>query len=362
MKIIQLITRTQRRGAEIFASQLAQKLLEKGHEVLVISVYGGKAKLPFDGKLETLDANPSWRGFDFKAWKKLDTLIRDFQPDILQANASETLKFAAISKKMYGWKAVLVYRNANTISGFLDTKAKLIFNRCLMKEVDAVVSVSDATLQDFSSIFDIKHQVAVPIGIDAEEISRSLLAVDSSPLTGDYLIFIGGLVPEKDPLGMMEIFGSLSKNFPHLQLVYLGSGHLWETLSSQIQQRGWVEKVKIIPNQKNIFPLLHQAKALVMPSKIEGLPAVILEAMYCRVPVVAYGVGGIPEVLESGKTGWCIDPEDREAFVQAIQEVLEMEEGRKKKILDSAFDLVTADYNLATVAKKFEQFYLQILE
>jgi glycosyltransferase involved in cell wall biosynthesis len=255
-----------------------------------------------------------------------------------------------------------VYRNANTISGFLDSKFKLIFNRWLMKEVDAVVSVSEATLRDFSGIFNTRHQVAVPIGIDAEEISRSLLAVGSSTLSGDYLIFIGGLVPEKDPLGMLEIFGSLGKKNPHLQLVYLGSGHLSEALSSQIQQRGWMDKVRIIPNQENIFPLLSQAKALVMPSKIEGLPAVILEAMYCRVPVVAYGVGGIGEVLKSGKTGWCVRPGDQKGFVEAVGEVLVIDEGRKKLILDSGAELVNSDYSLSVIASRFERFYLQILE
>ncbi len=359
MKIIQLITRTQRRGAEIFASQLAQKLIEGGHEVMVISVYGGEAKLPFDGKLETLNANPTLRGVDLKAWKKLDVLIREFQADIIQANASETLKIAAISKKLYGWKAALVYRNANTISGFLGNKAKLLFNRWLMAEVDAVVSVSDATLKDFNRIFTVRQQLTIPIGVDAEDISEALQQVDSCPFSGEYLIFIGGLVPEKNPLGMLEIFKELQ--IPNLKMVFLGSGPLEASLLDKIQELGLSDQVLLIPNQANIFPYLANASALVMPSKVEGLPGVILEAMFCKVPVIAYGVGGIPEVVKNGETGWCITPSDSNSFALAIHEVLKLEEAAKQQILNQAHHLVLSHYTLPQITQQFELLYKDLL-
>ena len=162
MKIIQLITRPQRRGAEIFACQLAQKLQEKGHEVWVISIYGGNAHLPFEGLLLSLDANLKWRGFDPKVWKKLNGYIREFQPDLIQANASETLKVAALSKRFFGWKTPLIYRNANQISRFLDSRIKLVLNRWLMAQVDAVISVSEATLQDFRTMFTVAKQITIP--------------------------------------------------------------------------------------------------------------------------------------------------------------------------------------------------------
>lgn len=359
MRIIQLITRIQRRGAEIFASQLAQKLLEGGHEVMVISIYGGEAKLPFDGKLETLNANPTLQGVDFKAWKKLDALIREFQADIIQANASETLKFAAISKKFFGWKPALVYRNANIISGFLGNKAKLLFNRWLMAEVDAVVSVSDATLKDFNQMFTVKHQRAIPIGVDPKDCTEALQQVDSCPISGEYLIFIGGLVPEKDPLGMLEIFKELQ--IPSLKMVFLGSGPLETSLTNKIQKLGLTDQVLLIPNQANIFPYLSNASALVISSKVEGLPGVILEAMYCKVPVIAYGVGGIPEVVKNGKTGWCITPSDSKAFIHSIHEVLTKEAFAKQKNLNQAHHLVLSHYTLPQVTRQFEDFYKDLL-
>ncbi len=221
--------------------------------------------------------------------------------------------------------------------------------------------MSEASQIDFFKTFrfPVQKSRTIPIGIVSRDIDKKLKEVQKLP-PSRYLIQIGSWVPEKDSLGMLDMFVQLQDE--SLNLVFLGSGPLEEEMRRKILDLGLLHRVTLLPNRANIFPILSRAQALVMPSKIEGLPAVILEAMYCRVPVVAYGVGGIPEVLKSGMTGWCIEPGNRKGFVQAIQEVLEMDEDRKKEILDSAFDLVTSDYNLSTLAIKFEKFYREILE
>lgn len=361
MKIFQLIQKPQRRGAEIFAIQLSESLISLGHEVKLIALYKNEKQLSFKGDLIFLDRLLQRRFFDFEGWRQLSDLIKEFQPDLVQANAADTLKFAVFSRLIFGWKAKLVYRNANQMGDFIRGFWHRKFNQFLVDRLEGVISVSEASQIDFFKTFrfPVQKSRTIPIGIVSRDIDKKLKEVQKLP-PSRYLIQIGSWVPEKDSLGMLDMFVQLQDE--SLNLVFLGSGPLEEEMRRKILDLGLLHRVTLLPNRANIFPILSRAQALVMPSKIEGLPAVILEAMYCRVPVVAYGVGGIPEVLESGKTGWCIDPEDREAFVQAIQEVLEMEEDRKKKILDSAFDLVTSDYNLSTLAIKFEKFYREILE
>jgi hypothetical protein len=88
-------------------------LIQKGHEVLLVSLFEGPATLPFSGKKSCPAANPSKRFWDWRAWRKLA-----FQPDLIQANAGGTLKYAICSKLVFRWKAKLVFRNANLISAF----------------------------------------------------------------------------------------------------------------------------------------------------------------------------------------------------------------------------------------------------
>lgn len=363
MKILQLITRQQRRGAEIFACQLASALQAKGHVVEVLNLFDGNADLPFKGEIKSLQADPKKRFYDWKSWKKLAEFIREFEPDIIQANASETLKFAVLSQVIFGWKSQIVYRNANQISGFMRNGLQKTWNKFLLNQVAGIASVAEASVSDLIQTFQLKSKPirVIPIGIDSVEINEKLKHDSILTLPVSFLIQIGGWVPEKDPLGMISIFAKLTGDFPDLNLILMGSGRLEAEMIQRIQESDLAERIHLIPNQQNIFPILAKAKALVMPSKIEGLPGVILEAMYCQIPVIAYGVGGIGEVLKTGKTGWLVPAGDQQVFKQAIVECLSLPDQALQKITNNGKKLVEEKYQITRIAEDFEAFYKEIL-
>lgn len=355
MRIVQLITRPQRRGAEIFAVQLAEQLLTLGHEVYVISILKGAGNLYFSGNFIHLDL-PGNGKLDIAGFKTLAAKISEIQPEIIQANAADTLLYAVAAKYFSNWDFKLVYRNANTISGFIRNKAQLIFNQFLHHRVDAVISVSNKSKQDYLTLFRPKHILAIPIGIDPQEIELKF-SIGGKGEMQSYILYVGSLVPEKDPLGMLDIFRGLLPTHPDLKLKFVGSGPLEEKLNNKVNMEGLEEIVEIIPSQSNIFPILSQAKALVMPSKIEGLPGMILEAMYCEIPVIAYNVGGISEVLKNGETGWLVEAGDSEAFINAITEVLSYSSTGLNRITSNAKSLIMNNYQIDQIAKEFERFY-----
>lgn len=357
MRIVQVITKLQRRGAEIFAAQLSQELENRGHKVLLIALYPGDGFLPFEGEKIVLGSNPKARFFDWKGWSKFSRLLKEFNPDLIQLNASETLKFAVFSKLFFRWDYPLVYRNANQMGSFLNGTLKNRFNQLLVSRLKGVISVSEASAKDFALNFPNTNPVVIPIGIDEKQIEHSLKESPDNSLPKCYLIQIGGLVQEKDPIGMLEIFEQNAKNNPELHLVYVGSGPLEASLREAIKLRNLGQIVHVIPNQLNIFPILSRAKALVMPSKIEGLPAVILEAMYCKIPIVAYRVGGIGEIIQTDKTGWLVEKGDEAGFGKAINQVLEMPSAQLTLITDYGKKMVLEKYTLEKVAHQFEAFY-----
>lgn len=363
MKIIQIIQKPQRRGAEIFAVQLSEELKKIGHQVLVIALFTGPNPLSSEINFIELKRPQKKRLFDLVGWKKLANEIRRFHPDIIQANAADTLKFSVFSKLIFRWRCPIVYRNANQMGDFISGRLHLKFNQFLINQVQGIASVSKASKDDLETTFSIpnfEHRV-ISIGIDPDQIDIQRSQSLDLELPEKFLLQVGGLVIEKDPLGTLDLFYSLKERHSQLRLVFLGSGLLENELKRKVEEFGISDKVIFIPNQANIFPILKNAKVLVMPSKIEGMPGVILEAMYCRVPVVAYGVGGIPEVLKSGETGWCISPGDSEAFAQTVQEVLQMEESAKQQILNQAHNLVLSHYSLPQVTHQFEDFYKDLL-
>ena len=359
LRILQLITRKQRRGAEIFAAQLSENLLRQGHIVKVVSLFEGPDQLPFSGSIACLEGNKSMRFWDWKAWKRLNGFILEFQPDVVQANASESLKYASFSKKFWAWKSPLVFRNANQMSLFLNNPIQKGLNQWWMNSVSGVASVSEICKNDFMELFPKKSASFLPIGIDPLDILEKCKECLPISLPNRFLLFAGSMVPEKNPLALLDIFKELEDK--DISLLVLGSGPLRSTLNQRIAEMELRDRIFILESQTNIFPILSRAEALLLPSRIEGLPAIILEAMYCKTPVVAYGVGGIPEILKSGETGWCIPPGDKVAFIHAIQEVLNLAPSDKAKILENAFKMVLENYTLQKVTHQFEEFYQSIL-
>lgn len=358
MRIVQVVTRPQRRGAEIFSVQLSEELIKLGHEVTLISLFGSDQGLNFDGDHIKLELDSKGK-IDLYGFKLLAQKLRELNPHVVQANASETLRMCVGASYFYKGRYKLIYRNANQISLLLKSGLSKIWNQFLLNQVDGIISVSEASRLDIIQTFALqKRIVTIPIGVNSEEINQKLSKVDS-PIPTPYLIQIGSLVPEKDPLGMLEIIKELQT--PNLKLVFLGSGPLEASLKNKIRQLGLTDQILLIPNQANIFPYLMNASALVMPSKVEGLPGVILEAMYCKIPVIAYGVGGIPEVVKNGKTGWCITPNDTKSFINSIHEVLDMKVFAKQSTLNQAYELVLSYYSLPQVTRQFELFYQDLL-
>lgn len=359
MKILQILQKPQLRGAEIFASQLAHELSQKGHQVALLFLFPGSDELPFKGLKIYLHADPSKRFWDLVSYRRLAKIIRDFQPDIVQANAGDTLKYAAISRLLFRWKPALIFRNANQISGFVNSLFKRKYNQILLTQVDAVASVSQICKDDFNSVFDWKKIISVlPIGTIIPDNIKDLPSDISVKLEENpFLIHLGSFVPEKNHEGLLRIFKNLLIQIPNLRLVLCGDGPLRHEVESQLP-----ENVLVLGLRTDVSSIIPHAKALLLPSLVEGLPGVILEAMAMRVPVVAYAVGGIPEVIHPGKTGFLIPKREEELFAEVLNnQVLKLSQEDLQLILNQASNLVADQFSLPAVSNQFESFYFSLI-
>src|SRR5688572_12946401 len=100
MRIVQVITRPQRRGAEIFALQFSERLLLMGHEVTVISMFEGEEGLKFSGNWIRLDLE-RMRKIDLAGFRILAKALERIGPELVQANASETLRMMVGARQFF---------------------------------------------------------------------------------------------------------------------------------------------------------------------------------------------------------------------------------------------------------------------
>ena len=140
----------------------------------------------------------------------------------------------------------------------------------------------------------------------------------------DFLLCYGRLdVYQKGLDTLLDAFGRVRKERPQLRLVIAGRGKDWRKLREMLEAADLLESVELRgnPDRGAVLELMSGALALVMPSRLEGLPMVPAEAMAAGVPVIASEVGALEEVVEHGRTGLLVPPEDPQALAEAIRRI-----------------------------------------
>jgi glycosyltransferase involved in cell wall biosynthesis len=357
MKIAQLVMARQFRGAEVFASQLSRELLALGAEVRYITLYQNSGTLFTPHGIEILELNEIKKGrLSFRLIRKVAHALKQFNPEVVQANAGDTLKYAVLAKLLFRLKYKIVFRNASTVSQYIKSVVQKVLNSFLYRNTDHIISVSKGSLDDFCRTFPFcKTKIVwVPNGISiAPLLKESIFNSDTINL-----VHVGGFTFEKNHRGLLNIFVKVKKHVPAAKLWLIGEGPLKREVEQEVLRLGLSDVVTFLGAQEKALAYIASASMLVLPSRIEGLPGVILEAMYCRTPVVANNVGGISEVVKNGETGWLVNAGDEDGFVAAIQEVLQAT--NLGAITEHAYNHVVQEYDNHAIAKRFLEVYKKV--
>ena len=348
----------QLRGAELFACQLSNHLVGQGHEVLVVCIFKGEANLPFTGKILYLNRPINSRFIDYVGWKQFDEIVRNYKPDVIQANAADTLKFASSSKFLFRYKTPIVLRNANKTGDFIDSVLKKKLNLFYLSQVSFVISVSEECEKDFIKTFDYPESKTSTITIGVENKRIGGIPQDLKNIFEGNIILthIGSFVPEKNHEGLLREFAVIHRSIPSAQLFLIGKGYLEQEIKKKVQESNFKNNVHFLGYREDVLDILANSDVFVLPSLVEGLPAVILEAMFCKTPVVAYNVGGISEILNP-ETGNLIKKNDEASFAEAVIKVINNPDPEQ---IENAHALVLTEYLNEQISDKFLKKYEEI--
>jgi glycosyltransferase involved in cell wall biosynthesis len=133
--------------------------------------------------------------------------------------------------------------------------------------------------------------------------------------------YVGRLAPEKGVDVLVDAWPSVAARTP-ARLLIVGQGAEEAGLRLRARALGVADSVRFTGGVADAAPLLRAADASVLPSRSEGMPLSLLEAMACGLPVIATGVGGSLEVLGGGGLGLLVPPERPEALAAAMARVL----------------------------------------
>jgi glycosyltransferase involved in cell wall biosynthesis len=117
---------------------------------------------------------------------------------------------------------------------------------------------------------------------------------------------------------LIEAFARVHASEPRLRLLVAGEGPERPRLEAAIARAGLQPRVRLLGQVPEIRPVLAAADLLVLPSRTEGLPNIVLEGLDAGLPVLATCVGALPELVQDGVTGWLVPREDVEALARGL--------------------------------------------
>lgn len=175
------------------------------------------------------------------------------------------------------------------------------------------------------------------------------------------ILFVGRLTKQKSVEILLKAIKILKNKYSkNLKIAIVGDGELKENLNNLTVELGVNREVKFLGVRKDVKELMVSSKIFVLPSRWEGFGLVIIEAMSNMLPVIATSVGGIPELIENGKDGILVPPENPKALARAISNLLENEELREK-LSQTAYKKVREKYSIDTYSVCMLDFYKSLV-
>jgi len=186
---------------------------------------------------------------------------------------------------------------------------------------------------------------------------RSSLASEGDPL----LVHVSNFRPVKRPVDCVEILARVLKKGISTRLVMVGDGSERTNVEHRARCLGVYDKCVFVGKQPNIVDYLSAADVLLLPSEQESFGLAALEAMACEVPVIASRVGGIPEVVTDGETGFLSEMGDVERMAEGAARLLS-DTTLRREMGKRARESAVSRYRTDIVIPQYIEFYERVLK
>lgn len=304
-------------GAERQLLYQAVSLKRQGKAVRVISFEGGpwKRRLREAGvAATTLESAQN----SFSRFRAIQRELARQPPDLIYGAHFFVAPYACLSARLEGVPAFCSVRS--TLAADL-AKLPLGIGSGVLRSARKIICNSRAAIDEAAARgVPAERLFYCPNGIDLESYRP---ADPPTAAARPRLLAVGRLVPEKRFDRFLRIVAEIRQE-REVDAVLVGEGPLKSQLQEQADSLGLTRpNFRIEPADSNVAELYRTATALVQTSQVEGLSNVVLEAMASGLPVVATDAGGTTEAVVEGVTGFVVDGERSDMFVDRIRRLLD---------------------------------------
>jgi len=360
-------------GSGIVATELAMALAAGGDEVHVIS-YALPSRLTF------INANlffhevvvPHYPLFEYPPYSlalatQIVEVARHQRLDLVHVHYAVPNAVSAVMAReilspqplkvvttLHGTDITLVGNDPN----YLET------TRFGIVRSDAVTAVSNALREATQKQLGIKtHIEVVPNFIDPQRYDAVTAQNGAQRWCSEgerLLVHISNFRPVKRVLDVVEIFRRVQQEVP-ARLLLVGDGPDRPKVEQQAREAGIFEAITFIGNVPLVEEVLVGADLFLLPSETESFGLAALEALSCRVPVIATLVGGLPEVVLDGENGFLLPVGDVDAMAKAALQLLR-DDDQRRRFGDAGRQWAVDRFDEASIVERYRRIYRQVLE
>jgi glycosyltransferase involved in cell wall biosynthesis len=370
VRVLHVIDSLRIGGAEVLLAGVVSELTRSGRAHSAVCAFSGDSAEPalaaaVGRSAETLRLVPQSRLYDPRlVGAVLETALR-FMPDVVHSHLSG----ANVSSRIV---AALVrcphVATIHTIPGprSEDNRARRLAEGMTARLSDRLVAPSHEVAAAYAAAYRVPRSrfrivPSAPIAgppppeFDRAAIRRRLLAGASGPL----VLCVSRLVAEKGIDDLIAAAELLRRTYSGVRVVVAGAGTEHTRLSTRIRDEGLDDVVSLLGTRSDVDQLLAAADAFCLPSRYEGLPISLLEALQAGLPCVVTAVGSVPAVVRDGEHALVVPPRQPSLLASALERVLS-DARLADRLGRTGRALIEESYSLSAVAAHYADLYEEL--
>jgi glycosyltransferase involved in cell wall biosynthesis len=332
LRVLHVVASDQRRGAEVFAADLVRALGEQEVSQQVAVLRSGHGGVDYEAPLVDLRATHLLPGLrmDPGAVVGLSRVVRSRKPDVVQVHGGEALKYAVGAT--LGSRTPIVYRRIGSAPSWISKGLRRRLYGALMRRPARIVALAEAVRRETMSLFGVPaaQVLTIPNGVDSRRMrplkTRARMRLELGvPGDAAILLSLAALTWEKDPLTHLAVASRVLDEVPGAIHLLAGDGPMRDKVEAEILRRGLGGRVLRLGVRADVADLMNASDVLLFASRgdgMEGLPTIMVEAGMVGLPVVAFDVAGVAEVIRDGLTGFLVPPGDVEDLARKASRLL----------------------------------------
>jgi glycosyltransferase involved in cell wall biosynthesis len=353
VRVVEIVDTLKIGGLERTAVDLAIQLRRRGHEVSLLCLRnsGPLEQILNEARVSTLVLEKP-EGIHLKTFSAIVQYLKHVGADVVHTHNVAVHHYGAVAARIAGVPAVVNTRHG--LGHYYDARSERLF-AWTCRLTDRVVAVSSAAHKFFvsSSRVPARKWALIYNGIPVERFQSA------PPLGRREITFgtVGRLDPIKDHRGILEAFALVQAEYSEVRLRILGDGPARAMLEEYARELELGASVQFEGASLDVSGFLAGLDIFVMGSKSEGLPLAVLEAMAAGLPVATTDVGGIPELIEDGVSGWLCPPSRPECLAAIMRRAISADRRRMGEV---ARKRVLMSHSVEQMAIGYETLFAEI--